>query len=402
MNRLLVPFRFPFPPATLSHIIGSPAFLADRTMSSVPPSLADVVRAFVSATPGLLYQFARAADGAVRFPYLSEGCQALLGIAPGDLQDHPERFLELILEADRPSYLASMDMSAQALTMWNWEGRIWIAEWNDEKWINLRCMPRPDGEGGTLWEGIMTNITASKQAQNELVRSRARLAELTAHMEQVKEQERSRIARELHDDVGGNLTAIKMALAMLMNRLPGEPPQLAEKAAYVDTLVDRTIDAIHRISLDLRPAMLDLGLVAALEWQCGEFERHYSLPCRFTCTDGEPPLNLDQATALFRIAQEALTNVAKHAQASHAAVQLEVREGLLTLAVSDDGKGLAAADRQKAGSFGLRGMSERAEALGGKLALSPAPGGGTIVAIQLRLPEGGAAPSRSRSNNNDR
>ena len=366
-------------------------------MSPVPPSLADVVRAFVSTTPGLLYQFARRADGAVRFPYLSEGCQALLGLAPDDLHDHPERFLALILEPDRASYLASMEVSVQTLTMWNWEGRIWIAEWNDEKWINLRCMPRPDGEGGMLWEGIMTNITASKQAQNELVRSRARLAELTAHMEQVKEQERSRIARELHDDVGGNLTAIKMALAMLMNRLPGDPPQLAEKAAYVDALVDRTIDAIHRISLDLRPAMLDLGLVAALEWQCGEFERQYGLPCGFACHDGEPPLSQDQATALFRIAQEALTNVAKHARASRASVELGLQDGVLSLSIEDDGRGLQEGDRHKAGSFGLRGMRERAKALGGALALSAAPDGGTIVAIQLRLNQDGAASNSPSS-----
>ncbi|MDB5917991.1 MAG: histidine kinase, partial [Massilia sp.] len=241
--------------------------------------------AIVSNTPGLVYQFVLGADGAVSFPYLSEGCAALLGLGAAQLQREPQQFLGLILPEDRRGYVESMRASAGALSSWNWEGRIWVDAWKDVKWINLRSSPRPvPGQPGSVqWEGIMTNITASKLAQLEVTNSRAGLAELTAHIEDVKEQERSRIAREIHDDLGGNLTAIKMALAMLARRLPPDQPQLADKAAYVDALVDRTIEAVHRISLDLRPSLLDFGFVAALDWQVGEFELLVGIACSFDC-----------------------------------------------------------------------------------------------------------------------
>jgi signal transduction histidine kinase len=280
-----------------------------------------------------------------------------------------------------------MAASKALLTSWNWEGRIWIdGVWKDVKWINLRATPHALAHppGSVQWDGIMTNITESKLEQEEVLRSRARLAELTDHIEQVKEQERTRIAREIHDDLGGNLTAIKMALAMLAARLPDEPP-LRDKAAYLDDLVDRTIDAVHRISLDLRPSTLDLGLVAALEWQAREFERQAGVACVFRCAHREIDLDPDHASALFRIFQEALTNIAKHAGATRVMVALRRQRQHLLLTIADNGRGIQPADRLKPHSFGLRGMSERARALGGTLTLSEAPGGGTMVAIKTRL-----------------
>jgi two-component system sensor histidine kinase UhpB len=343
--------------------------------------------AIVSNTPGLVYQFTLGADGAIAFPYLSDGCAALLGLSAVTLQARPALFADLILADDRAAYHEAMQASAGALSGWNWEGRIWIDAWKDVKWINLRATPRQltSPAGSVMWEGIMTNITASKLEQQEVTRSRARLAELTAHIEQVKEQERTRIAREIHDDLGGNLTAIKMALAMLSKRLPPDQPQLTDKADYVDALVDRTIDAVHRISLDLRPSMLDFGIVAALEWQSREFEKQNAIACRFASNHKEIALSPDHATALFRIFQEALTNIAKHAGAKNVTVNLQRLGQQLTLAISDDGKGVGADDRVKPGSFGLRGMSERAEALGGSMTLTPADGGGATVTIKIVL-----------------
>ncbi|MDB5753833.1 MAG: histidine kinase, partial [Massilia sp.] len=296
-------------------------------------------------------------------------------------------FLDLILPDDRRSYLDSMRASAAALSAWNWEGRIWIDAWKDVKWINLRSTPRALAApaGGVQWEGIMTNITASKREQQEVADSRVGLAELAAHMEQVKEQERTRIAREIHDDLGGNLTAIKMALAMLAKRLPPDQPQLADKAAYVDSLVDRTIEAAHRISLELRPPMLEFGIVAALEWQVREFEKQAGIACSFHSNEKDLELSTDHASALFRIFQEALTNIAKHAGATRVTVSLQRLRHQVALRIADNGRGLLAEDRIKPGSFGLRGMSERARALGGTMALSSAPGGGTIVTINITL-----------------
>ncbi len=361
-------------------------FPYDSTMNPAPPNIADLMQAFVSNTPGLVYQFILHADGNVEFPYLSEGCAALLGLPASALQAAPGRFLELIVPDDRRGYLDAMHASATALSGWNWEGRIWIDEYQDQKWINLRSTPRilPQPPGSVHWEGIMTNITSSKLEQLEVTRSRARLAELTAHIEQVKEQERTRIAREIHDDLGGNLTAIKMALMMLTQRLPADP-QLIERAEYVDALVDRSIEAVHRISLDLRPSMLDFGLVAALEWQSREFEKQNGISCAFSSSEKEIDLSLDHATALFRIFQEALTNIAKHAKASQVVVRLQRMRHQVSLTIADNGVGIGQADRIKPGSFGLRGMNERARALGGTMTLGAAPGGGSVVTIKVKL-----------------
>ncbi|MGH8854245.1 MAG: sensor histidine kinase, partial [Telluria sp.] len=219
--------------------------------------------------------------------------------------------------------------------------------------------------------------------------------------EQGKEQERARIAREIHDDLGGNLTAIKMALAMLVARLPEGQPDLLERANYLDGLVDRTIEAVHRISLDLRPTMLDLGIVAALEWQAREFENQMGIACVFRGPDGDIDLDEDRATALFRIFQEALTNIAKHAGATRVTVTLRRQRAHLTLSICDNGRGILPADRLKPQSFGLRGMSERAKALGGTLALSAAPGGGTMVTIKTRLAAPQAAGARTTDPEHD-
>lgn len=344
-------------------------------------------RAIVSNTPGLVYQFLQKPDGSVSFPYLSEGCHALLGITAERLRANSALFMELILPEDRPSYLKSMAESATDMKAWNWEGRIWIEKWKDIKWINLRSTPRVLPGEGVQWEGIMTNITQSKLEEEEIKRSRAQLAELSAHVETVKEKERTRIAREIHDDLGGNLTAIKMAVSLMKKRLPPDDTALAEKTNYLDSLVDRTIEAAHRISVDLRPSILDFGIVAAIDWQAREFEKQLGIPCHFISNKKEVDLHPDQATALFRIFQEALTNIAKHANASEVAVRLACTNRNVRLEIIDNGRGIDATDRLKPKSFGIRGMVERANALGGELTVSHAKGGGTEVALKIPLSE---------------
>jgi PAS domain S-box-containing protein len=341
--------------------------------------------AIVSHTPGLVFQFLRRADGNISFCYLSEGCHALLGISADQLLQDSGLFLTLILPEDRASYVESMNASASDMKSWNWEGRIWIEAWKDIKWINLRATPHALKDDGVQWEGIMTNINDSKLEQAEITRSRAQLAELSAHVERVKEQERTRIAREIHDDLGGNLTAIKMALTLLTRRLPAADGVLIEKAGYVDSLVDRTIETVHRISGDLRPSVLDFGLVAAIDWQAKEFEKQLGIPCEFSSNKEEIDLHLDQATALFRIFQEALTNIGKHARAGRVTVRLVRARRSVQLEITDNGRGMTTTDRLKPKSFGIRGMVERVHALGGNLSINAAPQGGTVVAIKIPL-----------------
>ncbi|TFV92219.1 PAS domain-containing sensor histidine kinase [Oxalobacteraceae bacterium OM1] len=346
-------------------------------------------RAIVSNTPGLVYQFLQRPDGSVSFPYLSEGCHALLGISAERLRADSSLFLDLILPEDRASYLESMAASAADMRAWNWEGRLWIEKWKDIKWINLRSTPRALPGEGVQWEGIMTNITQSKLEEAEIKRSREQLAELSAHVETVKEKERTRIAREIHDDLGGNLTAIKMAMALMRKRMPEGDAALAERADYVDSLVDRTIEAVHRITVDLRPSVLDFGIVAAIDWQAKEFEKQLGIPCEFTSNAKHIELDPDQSTALFRIFQETLTNVGKHAHATRVRVRLARTNRSVRLEVTDNGRGIATTDRLKAKSFGIRGMVERASALGGQLSVTNGANGGTEVSLRIPL-----APSR--------
>ena len=360
--------------------------LSERQESAAMLGLIETrFRAIVSNTPGLVYQFRRMPDGSIAFPYLSEACRALLGVDPDHLTADPGLLFDQILPADRASYLASMLVSAADASCWNWEGRIWVEAWKDVKWINLRATPRLLSSGGVQWEGIMTNITQSKLEQAEIQHSRAQLAELSAHIERVKEQERTRIAREIHDDLGGNLSAIKMALAIFKRRLPSDEA-LTDKADYVDSLVDRTIEAIHRISVDLRPAILDFGIVAAIDWQAREFEKQAAIPCQLICNKKEIELSTEQASALFRIFQESLNNISKHAHASRVTVNLVHGTRGVRLDICDNGHGIGIDDQRKPESFGIRGMIERANGLGGSLSVTAIASGGTKVAIRLPLP----------------
>lgn len=352
--------------------------------------------AIASNTPGLVYQFLLRDDGVQAFPYVSRACGSLLGISAARLRNDPALLLQLIEPEDRQSYLETMQASASRLASWNWEGRIWIETWHDIKWINLRATPRRIDGVGVQWEGLMTNITQGKKAEQDILRSRRQLEELSAHVERVKEQERTRIAREIHDDLGGNLTAIKMALSQLTRRLPARETVLREKADYVDALVDRTIEAAHRISRDLRPSTLDLGIVAAIAWQAQEFEKQLAIPCVIDAPEEDIDLSPDQATGLFRIFQETLTNISKHAGASRVDVRLAVEDESVTLEVVDNGRGLDAADSRKPKSFGIRGMVERANALGGALTVSD-PGKGCRVAVRLPLAYSGSGKQATQA-----
>jgi two-component system sensor histidine kinase UhpB len=207
-----------------------------------------------------------------------------------------------------------------------------------------------------------------------------------------RQAERTRIARELHDDLGGNLIAIKMALARLAARVPADQPGLAGQAEYIDELVDRTIETVHRISFGLRASALDLGLAGALAWQANEFARQTGVIVITHCPDVLTPEPAPEH------ADEALTNVAKHARATQVTLTLEHDGGELTLAICDNGCGIDPAARTRPHAFGLRGMHERASALGGVLSLSAAPGGGTMLTVKTRLAPS-VAPAQNKKQN---
>ena len=340
-------------------------------------------RAIASNLPGLVFQFLLNHDGTRSFPYVSEGSVMLLGILPTALMAQPDLFTDLILPEDRVAYEELMFASAKHFSTWNWEGRIQVKSDPDIKWVGLRATPRRSLNGAVLWDGIVMNITRNKLAEIEIARSHAQLAELSSYLQKVKEHERARIAREIHDDIGGTLTAIKCELLPCMDTKPRKPDFYRQKAVSIEELVDYVIDSTRRICMDLRPGVLDFGIVAAIEWQAKEFSKRTDIACQFSCEQDDIPLDADLAIAIFRIFQEILTNISKHASASRVDVRLSEYDNWVHLEASDNGRGITDADMKKTGSFGIRGMRERCQQLGGDLRVYGVPGHETRVVVQI-------------------
>ena len=347
-------------------------------------------KALVTNTPGLVFEFLLNAKQELMFGYLSEGCKALLDIESEVLKKAPQKFFDLIDKSDRALLKKNIRASASVLKTLNWEGRVWIEAWQDIKWVNLRATPKKLANGIVQWQGIMTNITQSKNERFELEQSRRRLSELSAHLQYIKEEERGRIAREIHDDLGGNLTAIKIGLSSILKKLPQDQLALIEKAKGLEAIVDSTFEAAHRISGDLRPNILELGVVAALEWQAKEFEKQMDIPCFFTANHhAEIAETNEQAITLFRICQEAMSNIAKYANAKRVDVALTFSQNEIMMTIIDDGVGIDTGDMLKPNSFGLRGMAERVAALGGRFLIGKVSDKGTKISVSLPIQNGG-------------
>jgi len=226
-------------------------------------------------------------------------------------------------------------------------------------------------------------------AETELRDSRDQLRALTAYLQYVREEERTRIAREVHDELGQMLTNLKIELSWLTSRLPKNRRLLREKARLMLGHIDALVHTIRQIVTELRPGILDdLGLVAALEWQAEEFQRRTGMRCTFTADVPERRWDDDMTTAFFRIFQETLTNVLRHAQATKVDVHLYPDGPHLVLEVADNGRGITPEEVSNTRSIGLLGMRERAALLGGEIAFSGAPGHGTTVVIRIPIPQG--------------
>lgn len=232
--------------------------------------------------------------------------------------------------------------------------------------------------------GVVNDITQRKKAEMSLIDSRKQLRELAAHQENLLEGERKRIASEIHDELGSLLTALKMDISLLRLTF-GRVPALREKADEMRVLADRTIEVVRQVASNLRPAALDLGLVAAIEWLAEDFTLRYDLPCRLEVGGEQAGLDEAMATPIFRVVQESLTNIARHAGASEVSIGLRDSGDSLHLWVKDDGRGFDATAAQAGSGFGLFGMRERILALGGWIEIASAPGIGTTVAIQVPL-----------------
>ena len=235
--------------------------------------------------------------------------------------------------------------------------------------------------------GISEDITERKRAENQLQRSLELLRTLSQRLDVVREQERTRIARELHDELGVRMTCMKMDLSRLLAMMreslfPRE--KMEEKIRMMNAEVDTTIAEVQRLAAELRPGVLDdLGLVAAIEWQCQDFERRSGIRCFCEASFDQIKISPSRATAAFRICQEALVNVARHAKASFVRVLVKESGDEVLIEIQDNGEGIPAEKVNDSASLGLLGMKERSMAIGGWLEITGWPGKGTTVTLRL-------------------
>jgi len=333
-------------------------------------------RALASNLPGLVFILQRAIDGSYSFPYASEGAVRLLGLKQHELRGAAKRFFDALLAEDRKHLLAALERSAQSGNALIWEGRLK----HGERWIDMRSLPQRNDEGTVLWTGIATDISRAKSTEAALRESRAQLAALSFHLEAAKEEEREKIARDIHDELGSILVRLKIEASLLASKLPAE---FSAKAHSIEKLLDQAMGTASRVARQLRPGILkEFGLAAAIECQADDFAHSTGIACRAQCDEGIE-LDSDTSLALFRIVQETLTNVAKHARASLVVVRLRRENGNIALEIRDNGRGIAERDMDKPKSFGLRGIRERVQSLNGAFHIGTAEQGGTLLILKV-------------------
>jgi len=232
--------------------------------------------------------------------------------------------------------------------------------------------------------GISRDITESKRLERKLEESQRLLRQLAARNESAREDERKRLKREIHDELGQYLLALRLGISVLGIQLKGENPNLEEKTQRLIEMVDATIKVVRNVVASLRPAALDMGIASALEWLVGESSAQTGIQCELHVAEGDIPMDEDRATAIFRIAQESLTNIARHAKASRVSMTLERQGDAFVLEVRDNGVGFDTTLR-KDKSFGLVSIQERALMLGGEVDISSTVGHGTSIRVHIPI-----------------
>jgi PAS domain S-box-containing protein len=267
----------------------------------------------------------------------------------------------------------------------------------EHRYMEQVLFPIRTGQGYRM--GVISrDVTDRRQAESQreaVLEERERLLEevragqeqlrnLAGYLQAAREAERTLIAREIHDEFGQALTALKMDLAWLARQLPDDEPRLADKIKTMGGLLDATLETVRRVAAQLRPGLLDdLGLVEALQWQAQEFAEHTGIKCELRLGEAEIRLGRDLDTAIFRIAQESLTNVARHAGATKVRLEMEARPDGWLLTIQDNGRGITDGQLADPKSLGLMGMRERARAWGGDIVIQGIPGRGTTVSVYI-------------------
>jgi len=323
------------------------------------------------------------ADRRARFIRSNRAFQEMIGYDAAELASLS--YVDITYAEDLPQNRALMAQLARGVrSAFTFENR-YCRKDGQVIWAHVTVTALPGAAGPPeLFVGMVEDVTERKRAEAELVRHRAQLRGLAARLEAAREAERARIAREIHDELGQALTALKIDLVWLKKRIPRSSAELGRKLDGMAVIIDSTARGIQRVAAELRPSVLDeLGLRAAIDWETREFATRTGIECRVDLPEGQPALDASRATAVFRIFQEALTNVARHAAATHVIVRLGVTPNALELTVQDNGRGIREGALHDSRSLGMLGMRERATTFHGDVTVTGAPGAGTTLTLTM-------------------
>lgn len=366
-------------------------FLADiteRRRASAALQESEVrLKAMAGNVPGLVFRLERQGAGApVSIAYISEASQRLVGYSAELLLQPGRGIRSLVHPDDEPGYWSSQQQALESMSDWRWQGRI-LTRSGETRWADIRASVRGQLQGRQVWDGIVWDITDNKRIELELDASRAQLRKLAAHVEAVREEEKAHIAREVHDELGQMLTVLKLEISMCEISFAQLDPGLAARLQGMKRLIAQLFQQVRDVATALRPPILDAGIASAIDWQARRFEERTGVACLVEVPECPPQLSNAKAIGLFRILQEALTNVMRHANAQTVSLRLEQQGGVLCLSISDDGQGFVVQQGRQGPSFGLVGMQERAQMLGGALLLESQPGEGTSIHVSVPLDE---------------
>ena len=346
-----------------------------------------------SNVPGLVFQYRLAPDGSFSYPFIGNTVEKMCGLSPEDIYANPAVLFSFVHPDDVKAFQVSIRASARTLQSRPHEFRANLPKYG-LRWLLETSCPERQPDGSIVWHGFITDITKLKRTEVALNQSREQLRQLVAHQDRIREDERKRVALDVHDELGQRLLAMKIELSMLP-QIAGEPSIVAERVEALMQQIDSTIKSVRAIINNLRPSVLDLGLFAALDWLEKKFERSTGIVCELTGNEDELQLEEGLATTLFRVIQEGLTNVQQHANATHVRVDLQRVDGQLVITMADNGIGLTEASDDGKDKFGLVGIRERIGILGGKATIEDQEGGGTLLTISLPERRPGDMPASS-------
>lgn len=339
----------------------------------------DQVRLISAQLPIAIFEYVAGPDPGFRS--ISEGVSRLLPATPAEILADPGAFFRTI-HPDDVGGLSWRDAGSPPTQDFEWIGRS-LAGTGTPRWLQIRATTGLTTGGELAVHGAILDVTALKGAQTELERSRAELRRLASHREERVEQERARLAREFHDELGQVLTTARMQLQLLERQFPGEADTQRHALQEIGALIGEASRSVKAIASDLRPAALNLGLTAAIEWLAARVLTPLGIGCRISISPLADRIVGDHAIALFRIVQESLNNVVRHAGARQVGITLAALDRELHLLVEDDGTGFDASTVDHSAHFGLMGIAERVMSLGGTLEVDSLPGKGTRISVSL-------------------